>query len=98
MKNYKLRGTIEPVENKSRRFYFEDPKMSASEKKRLANEVLANERIEKIRQELLKYLENWNYETYPKITQASLRKNRFKTSFKAIFKTFKGFMLTYIPI
>lgn len=91
MKNYKLRGTIELVENKSKRFYFENPKMPASEKKRLANGVLANDRIEKIRQELLKYLENWNYETYPKITQASLRKKRFKTFFKTVFKAFKSY-------
>lgn len=74
MKNYKLRGTLEPLENKSRRFYFEDPKMSASEKKRLANQVLANDRVEKTRQELLEFLENWDYEKYPKITQANLIK------------------------
>lgn len=73
MKNYELRGTLEPLENKSRRFYFEDPKMSASEKKRLANKVLANDRVEKTRQELLEFLENWDYEKYPKITQANLR-------------------------
>jgi hypothetical protein len=74
MKNYKLRETLEPLENKSRRFYFENPKMSASEKKRLANQVLANDRVEKTRQELLEFLENWDYEKYPKITQANLKK------------------------
>lgn len=71
---YKLRGVLEPWENRTRRFYFEDPKMPAPEKKKLVNQILAKDKIEKTRQELLKYLENWDFEKYPKITQANLIK------------------------
>ncbi|MFP3597940.1 hypothetical protein [Chryseobacterium sp. SIMBA_029] len=74
MKSYKLRGMLEPLENRTRRFYFEDPKMPTPEKKKLVNQVLANDRVENTRQELLEYLENWDYEKYPKITQVNLQK------------------------
>ncbi|PTT22849.1 hypothetical protein DBR28_19415 [Chryseobacterium sp. HMWF028] len=73
MKSYKLIGMLEPLENRTRRFYFDDPKMPAPEKKKLVNRILANDRVEKTRQELLEYLENWDYEKHPKITQANLR-------------------------
>ncbi|NML70621.1 hypothetical protein HHL23_12505 [Chryseobacterium sp. RP-3-3] len=71
---YKLRGVLEPLENETKRFYFKDPKMPASEKKTLGNRILANDRAEKTRKELLGYLENWDYEKYPKITQVNLQK------------------------
>lgn len=71
---YKLRGVLEPLENRTKRFYFKDPKMPAPEKKKLGNRVLANDRAENTRQELLGYLENWDYEKYPKITQVNLQK------------------------
>ncbi|UTX46812.1 hypothetical protein [Chryseobacterium sp. MA9] len=71
---YKLRGVLEPLENRTRRFYFEDPTMPAPEKKKLVNQILAKDKVEKTRQELLRYLENWDFEKYPKITQANLIK------------------------
>lgn len=84
-------SNIEPVLNKQRRILFDlESKLNRLEKIKIANQILGLLKMEKSRTIISECIENWDFETFGKITQTKLAKES-GLNIKTVEKYYKEF-------